>query len=143
MCGTAVRVEFLYRQYNYSEGDGEADDVMFGINKVIASDLMIAYAGGKPLIRIPIPLYFLYITGPGSQPATVRVSGTDVSGSYTFRAFGSRTTTVTEFNITDDDAALETVERYPIRFLPTNVNNVELGPNTNIEITDDDGRFFK
>ena len=97
----------------------------------------------KPLICILNPLYFLYITGPGSQPATVRVSGTDVSGSYTFRAFGSRTTTVTEFNITNDDAALETVERYPIGFLQTNVNNVELGPNTNIEIMDDDGKFFK
>ena len=42
--------------------------------------------------------------------------------------------------ITDDDVSLESVEEYPLAIRnPSITTNVQLGPNTNIRITDNDG----
>ena len=83
----------------------------------------------------------LLIIGPGAQPSTVRISGANVSGSATFTAFGSRTVPGPSFVITNDSAALETVESYQIRFTsPIGNPTIDIGPPTTIEIDDDDGK---
>lgn len=79
------------------------------------------------------------VIGPGSQPATVHISGAYVFGSNTFTAFGSRTGFVASFDITDDDVAMETVESYTIAFTsPSNNKRIQFGPPTTVHINDDD-----
>uniref|UniRef100_A0A1X7VF48 Calx-beta domain-containing protein n=1 Tax=Amphimedon queenslandica TaxID=400682 RepID=A0A1X7VF48_AMPQE len=117
-----VTVEFENSRYLYSEDEGTVDDIMVTLDKDIATDLTITYAGG-----------------PGSQPSSVRISGADISGSATFTAFGSRTEEGPIFSITDDSAALETDETYQIRFTgPTGNSRVRLGSNTTVVIDDND-----
>ena len=136
-----VTVEFESSQYLYSEDEGTVDDIMFTLDKAIATDLTIGYAGGN---NSPISYYsslsFIHYIGPGSQPSTVRISGADVSGSATFTAFGSRTEQGPIFSITNDSVALETDERYQIGFSgPASDSRARLGSATTVVINDDDG----
>ena len=59
----------------------------------------------------------------------------------TFAARGSQSQGLSNFTITNDAVALETVEQYDLSFSnPSITNHVTLGPNTTIHITDDDGK---
>ena len=74
------------------------------------------------------------LLGPGTQPPTVRTSGTSVNEELT--SFPA----VVSFPIIDDDAALETVERY--LFLITSDPSFIINPAmSEIVILDDDGKF--
>ena len=62
-----------------------------------------------------------------------------ISGVATFTPFGSRTESGPNFSITNDSAALETVESYQIRFTsPTGNPRVSLGLPTTVEINGKD-----
>ena len=59
----------------------------------------------------------------------------------TFTARGSQSKELSNFTITNDAVALETIEQYDLSFSnPSFTNGVTLGPNTRIQITDDDGK---
>ena len=132
-----VTVQFENSRYLYSEDEGTVDDIMFTLDKVIATDLTIGYAGGNYSLSLS---FIKLIIGPGSQPSTVRISGANVSGSATFTAFGSRTEQGPIFSITDDSVALETDERYQIGFSgPASDSRARLGSATTVVIDDDDG----
>ena len=58
----------------------------------------------------------------------------------TFSAHGNQSQGLSNFAITNDAVALETIEQYDLSFSnPSITNRVTLGPNTTIQITDDDG----
>ena len=58
----------------------------------------------------------------------------------TFAARGSQSKGLSNFTITNDAVALETIEQYDLSFSnPSITNRVTLGPDTRIQITDDDG----
>ena len=81
--------------------------------------------------------------GPGSQPSTVNISGVYINETITFLAHGSQSQGLPSFTIINDTVALETIEQYDLSFSnPSITNNVTLGPDTTIEITDDDGNDF-
>ena len=59
----------------------------------------------------------------------------------TFAARGSLSQGLPSFTIINDPVALETIEQYDLSFSnPSITNRVTLGPDTTIEITDDDGK---
>ena len=59
----------------------------------------------------------------------------------TFLAHGDQSQGLSNFTITDDAVALEIIEQYDLSFSnPSITNRVTLGPDTRIQITDDDGR---
>ena len=59
----------------------------------------------------------------------------------TFAAHGSQSQGLSNFTITNDAIALEAVELYDLSFSnPSITNRVILGPNTTIQITDNDGK---
>ena len=81
--------------------------------------------------------------GPGSQPSTVVISGTDVSSSVMFAAGGSLQRNLS-FTINDDDVALEDIESYQLRFGSTNPSDrVTTGNPTTVGIIDDDRKCNK
>ena len=58
----------------------------------------------------------------------------------TFAARGDQTQGLPSFTIKNDFFALETIEQYNLSFSnPSITNNVTLGPDTTIQITDDEG----
>ena len=58
----------------------------------------------------------------------------------TFGARGSQSKGLSNFTITNDAVALETIEQYDLSFSnPSITNRVTLGPNTTIQINDDEG----
>ena len=59
----------------------------------------------------------------------------------TFAARGSQSQGLSNFTLTNDAVALETVERYDLSFSNLSItNHVILGPNATIQITNDDGK---
>ena len=79
--------------------------------------------------------------GPGDQPSSVVVSGANVSSTVTFASGGSLTAPLPSFVITNDDVALEDVERYSLSISnPSVTQNVVAAGSTDIDITDDDSK---
>ena len=61
----------------------------------------------------------------------------------TFAARGDQSQGLPSFTIVNDAVALETIEQYDLSFSnPSITNNVTLGPDTRIQIADDDGNDF-
>ena len=59
----------------------------------------------------------------------------------TFAARGDQFQGLSNFTIKNDAVALETIEQYDLSFSnPSITNRVTLGPDTTIQITDDDGK---
>ena len=59
----------------------------------------------------------------------------------TFAARGDQSQGLPSFTIKNDSFALETIEQYDLSFSnPSITNNVILGSDTTIQITDDDGK---
>ena len=59
----------------------------------------------------------------------------------TFLAHGSQSQGLPSFTIVNDAVTLETTEQYSLSFSnPSITNRVTLGPNTTLQITDDDGK---
>ena len=81
----------------------------------------------------------LFHTGPGSQPPSVVISGTDVDE---MGLYFNQSITVVQFQVTvnDDEVALEDVEEYSLTITNTNPSqNVIVFNNGLIRIIDDDG----
>ena len=79
--------------------------------------------------------------GPGDQPSSVVVSGANVSSTVTFTSNSSLTAPLPSFVITNDDVALENVERYSLSISnPSVTQNVVATGSTDIDITDDDSK---
>ena len=74
------------------------------------------------------------LLGPGAQPPTVRTSGTSVNEELT--SFPA----VVSFPIIDDDAALETVEKYLLSLIPSDPSIIINQSTSEIVILDDDGK---
>ena len=77
-----------------------------------------------------------YNIGPGRQPGSVITSGSRIDQSLT--AFPARV----EFPITDDDAALEPVERYSLTLVRSDPSIILNQATAEINIIDDDGRSY-
>ena len=62
----------------------------------------------------------------------------------TFTAHGEQSQGLSNFTIIDDTVALETIEQYDLSFSNLSItnNSVTLGPDTTIQITDDDGNDY-
>ena len=61
----------------------------------------------------------------------------------TFTAHGVLSQGLPNFTIINDTVALETIEQYDLSFSnPSITNGVILGPDTTIQITDDDGNDY-
>ena len=61
----------------------------------------------------------------------------------TFTAHGAQFQGLPSFIIINDTVALETIEQYSFSFSnPSMTNGVTLGPNTTLQITDDDGNGY-
>ena len=61
----------------------------------------------------------------------------------TFTAHGVQSQGLPNFTILNDTVALETIEEYDLSFSnPSITNGVTLGPNTTIQIMDDDGNDY-
>ena len=61
----------------------------------------------------------------------------------TFLAHGPQSQGLPSFAILNDTVAIETIEQYDFSFSnPSITNGVTLGPNTTIQITDDDGNDY-
>ena len=59
----------------------------------------------------------------------------------TFAARGNQSQGLPSFTIKNDAVALETIEQYDLSFSnPSITNNVTLGPDTTIQIRDNDGK---
>ena len=60
-----------------------------------------------------------------------------------FTAHGVQSQGLPSFPIVNDTVALETIEQYDLSFSnPSITNGVTLGPNTTIQIMDDDGNDY-
>ena len=61
----------------------------------------------------------------------------------TFVEHGSQSQGLSSFIIIDDTVAVETIEQYDLSFSNLSItNSVTLGPDTTIQITDDDGNDY-
>ena len=79
--------------------------------------------------------------GPGSQPSSVVVSGTNVSSTVTFSSGGSLSVPLPPFGIMNDVVALETLERYSLSLSnPSVTGNVVAADSTDITIMDNDSK---
>ena len=86
-------------------------------------------------------VYFIAHSGPGTQPSTVVISGSDVDSTVLFQA-GDVSVPLPNFVITNDTTALETNEIYQLSFISsTPSEGVALGGPTEINITDNDGEL--
>ena len=130
--------------YSFSEGAGLSSSINILLSTSIAQPLSVTITGGIYDVLYGISkVYFITYSGPGLQPSTVIISGSDVDSTIIFQA-GDISVTMPDFNITDDITALETNEIYQLRFSnSTPSQNTILGNPTTIIITDDDGNFKK
>ena len=86
-------------------------------------------------------VYSIAYSGPGTQPPTVVISGSDVNSTVIFQA-GDVSVPLPDFGITDDTTALETNEIYQLSIISSIPSqDVTLGVPTEITITDDDGKL--
>ena len=84
----------------------------------------------------------IYVTEPGQQPSTVEVSGFTVSENVLFVAFTGLTRLLSNYTITNDEVALETIETFNITLMSANPSkNVAFGSDSTIAIADDDGKY--
>ena len=80
-------------------------------------------------------------SGPGTQPPTVNISGSDVNSTVIFQA-GDISVPLPDFSIINDTTALETNENYQLNIISSLPSQgVTLGVPTEITITDDDGKL--
>ena len=129
--------------YSFSEAAGESSDINIFLSTSIAQALSVIITGGiyNVLYSSNSNVYFITHLGPGTQPSTIIISGSDVDSTIIFQA-GVVSVPLSDFNITDDTTALETNEIYQLRFISsTPSQNVTLGIPTEITITDDDGEL--
>jgi hypothetical protein len=113
------------------------DDILADIGFAVPSYTFIENEGTGSVVvngpeNFPSTLSVRIMGGPGTQPPTVRISGTDVDEMLT-----SFPATVT-FDINDDDAALEDIEMYTLVLIPSDPS-ITISQNTSrIFILDDD-----
>ena len=126
--------------YSFPEGARLSSGINISLSTSIAQALSVTITGGiYDVLYGNSKVYFITYSGPGLQPSTVNISGSDVDSTIMFQA-GDVSVTMPDFNITDDTTALETNEIYQLRFSSsTPSQNTILGNPTTIVITDDDG----
>ena len=126
--------------YSFSEGAGQSSSINILLSTSITQTLSVTITGGiYTVLYGNSNVYFITYSGPGTQPSTVNISGSDVDSTVIFQA-GEVSVTLPDFNITDDITALETDEIYHLGFSSsTPSQNAKLGNPTTIIITDDDG----
>ena len=130
--------------YSFSEGAGQSSGINIALSTSIAQALSVTITGGiYNVLYSNSNIYFITHSGPGTQPSTVNISGSDVNSTVIFQA-GDVSVPLPNFNITDDTTALETNEIYQLSFISsTPSQDVTLGVPTKITITDDDGELIR
>ena len=128
--------------YSFSEGAGQSSGINISLSTSIAQALSVTITGGiYNVLYSNSNIYFITHSGPGLQPPTVVISGSDVDSTVMFQA-GDVSVPLPNFGITDDTTALETNEIYQLSFISsTPSQDVTLGVPTEITITDDDGKY--
>ena len=128
--------------YSFSEGAGQSSGINIALSTSIAQALSVTITGGiYNVLSCDFNKTFITHSGPGAQPSTVVISGSDMDSTVIFQA-GDVSVPLSDFNITDDTTALETNEIYQLSFISsTPSRDVTLGVPTNITITDDDGKY--
>ena len=128
--------------YSFSEGAGQSSGINISLSTSIAQALSVTITGGiYNVLYSNSNIYFITHSGPGAQPSTVVISGSDVDSTVIFQA-GDVSVPLPNFGITDDTTALETNETYQLSFISsTPSQDVTLGVPTEITITDDDGEL--
>ena len=137
-----VTVSFGSLTYSFSEGAGQSSGINISLSTSIAQALSVTITGGiYNVLYSNSNIYFITHSGPGTQPSTVVISGSDVDSTVIFQA-GDVSVPLPNFGITDDTTALETNEIYQLSFISsTPSQDVTLGVPTEITITDDDGEL--
>ena len=139
----AVTVNFGALTYSFSEGAGQSSGINIFLSTSIAQPLSVTITGGIYNVLSNYNVYCIIQSGPGTQPSTVVISGSDVDSTVIFQA-GDVSVPLPNFVITDDTTALETNEIYQLSFISsTPSQNVTLGVPTEINITDNDGELRK
>lgn len=116
---------------------------MLELNTSIAQNLIVTVVGGTVLSNLSA-LHDYNFLGPGDQPIFISqpvvFSGININSAITFITEGSLSQQIPAFTINDDKTALEAVEKYPLSIVASSIitYNVKLGPDTYIEIHDDD-----
>ena len=138
-----VTVSFGSLTYSFSEGAGQSSGINISLSTSIAQALSVTITGGiYNVLYSNSNIYFITHSGPGTQPSTVVISGSDVDSTVIFQAGGDVSVPLPNFGITDDTTALETNEIYQLSFISsTPSQDVTLGVPTEITITDDDGEL--
>ena len=128
--------------YSFSEGAGQSSGINISLSTSIAQALNVTITGGiYNVLYSNSNIYFITHSGPGTQPSTVVISGSDVDSPVMFQA-GDVSVPLPNFGITDDTTALETNEMYQLSFSSSAPSqDVTLGNPTTITITDDDGEL--
>ena len=128
--------------YSFSEGAGQSAGINISLSTSIVQALSVTITGGiYNVLYSNSNIYFITHSGPGTQPSTVVISGSDVDSPVMFQA-GDVSVPLPNFGITDDTTALETNEIYQLSFSSsTPSQDVALGLPTEITITDDDGEL--
>ena len=138
-----VTVSFGSLTYSFFEGAGQSSGINIFLSTSIAQALSVNITGGiyNVLYSINSNVYFITHSGPGTQPSTIIISGSDVDSTVIFQA-GDVSVPLPDFNITDDTTALETNEIYQLIIISsTPSQGVALGAPTEITITDNDGEL--
>ena len=126
--------------YSFSEEDGQSSGINIFLSTSIAQALSVTITGGIYNVLSNYNVYRITHSGPGTQPSTVVISGSDVDLTVILEA-GDVSVPLPDFPIADDTTALETNEIYQLSFISsTPSQNVTLGVPTEITITDDDGK---
>ena len=130
--------------YTFSEGARQSSGIMIFLSASIAQSLSVTVTGGMyHLLYNNSKVCFITHLGPGTQPSTVIVSGSDVDSTVIFQV-GDVSVLLPSFIITDDIIGLETDEIYQLNlFSSIPSQNIALGKPTAIAITDDDGKLNK
>ena len=128
--------------YSFSEGAGQSSGINISLSTSIAQALNVTITGGiYNVLYSNSNIYFITHSGPGTQPSTVVISGSDVDSPVMFQV-GDVSVPLPNFGITDDTTALETNEMYQLSFRSSAPSqDVTLGNPTTITITDDDGEL--
>ena len=139
-----VTVSFGSLTYSFSEGAGQSSAINIFLSTSIAQALSVIITGDiYNVLYSNHNIYFITYSGPGTQPSTVNISGSDVNSTVIFQA-GDVSVPLPNFNITDDTTALETNEIYQLSIISsTPSQDVTLGVPTEITITDDDGELIR
>ena len=138
-----VTVNFGSLTYSFSEGAGQSSGINISLSTSIAQALSVTITGGiYNVLYSNSNIYFITHSGPGAQPSTVIISGSDVVSTVMFQAGDVVSVPLPNFGITDDTTALETNETYQLSFSSSAPSqDVTLGVPTEITITDDDGEL--